>query len=254
MGKAGQGVYDSGVKRNVVERQSANDDGRTLTTDRDYIKSRGRYRFAVAILLIAVALLAVLYIDLASRHGKLEGDYTAASVEASSLRAKLSQVDSLLATARGPNGEYTSPNLVLAYSYWFSYYDSNDSNRTSGKPYVCLYVPEANSTIEVYVESIIVGSNTSHFTIQDGTPEMDKPIPDLFTGTYVGRFNSFNFSVPSVGWYTVSLVGHVTPNFDSPGPGGSWIIDGSYYELEAQLRVIRSGQASLFAVGAWVPM
>ncbi len=125
----------------------------TRTPNTNHTLIRSRYRFTVAVLLISVAVLATLYIDLVSRHSNLERDYAATIDEEASLSAKLSQIERLLDVDRGPNEEYASPNLLLTYSYWFNYYFSNDSNRTSGKPYVCLYVPDDNSTVEINVDS-----------------------------------------------------------------------------------------------------
>ncbi len=205
-------------------------------------------RLAIAALLITIISLSALCINLALRNERLGEDYKKISDEASILRREIAQMEKLLDIAKGPNREYTSGNLVLSYCYWFSFYQ--DSNHTSGKPYVCVYIPEDSLEIELFVEAISASSTRSHLSIQKGTPDMDEPIPDLFVRSCEERFNSFTFDAPSAGWYTVSLVGHITPNFDSPGPGGSYVVEGNLYEVNAQLRVLRSQEAILFGVGS----
>jgi hypothetical protein len=205
-------------------------------------------RLAITSLLITTIAFSTLYIDLTIKHDKLEEDYTNQSQETSTLKKELAQIEHLHNLAKGPNNEYTSYNLVLAYSYWFNYYQ--DSNHTSGNPYICVYIPDDNLTFELFVEAITTETINPHLTIQKGTPDMDEPLPDLFIGPYVERFHSFTFNAPSAGWYTVSLVGHITPNFQGPGSGGSWHIGGNLYEINAQLRILRSNEAVLFGIGA----
>ena len=190
---------------------------------------------------------SALYIDLAIKHNQLAEDYTNIGEEVSTLKGELARIEQLYKLARGPNKEYPS-NIVLAFGYWFSYHQ--DLNLTSGKPFICVYVPDDDLTFEIYVEAISVESIKPHLTIQKGTPYMSEPIPDLFIGPYLQRFQSFTFDAPSAGWYTVSLVGHITPSLSGGSPGSGWSIGGNLYNVNARVRVLRVKEAVLFGVGA----